>query len=392
MSKKVKFDKLGKNDSYYDTHVEESTKEDVKKKGIFSDMTPENIPEKKKAPSRFTYTKEQRKTIYNEEEQTEVENPKHAPYVLVFAVLILTVIAGLVASSDVFSSLTYKNAGIGKMLLMAVIYIVPSVVYIISSPSRMRLYNIRRFPASMLPITLVTLGLVTSLTFLQTYYITYTFSYNVSVATAPGNMLFAILTGAVMPALCEELFVRGIVQYEMSKYAGGITGIVAGALVFAIIHLDVQYFTVYLVSGIVLGALTHITHSVFPAMLVHFLNNTLSILFADKLSYIAIRRISGTLFMIILAALSFVFLIAMLKYAESMSLKRAAAQKPDPETENDHDGQEKLYKKPTVIDEARLFFSPSGNTAAKMGKVLSSPFMLASYAVFVIVAVIKFAL
>lgn len=390
MSKRGKFDKLGNNDSYYDTHADESREEKKTKGGFFSKLASQDEPEKLKESSRFSYTKEKRKIIYKEEAVVSAEKAESAPFVLVLVSVLLAMIAGIIATTDTFSALSYKKASIVKAVFTVVICIVPAVVYMISSPKRAKLYNIRLTHASMLPLSVVTLGLVASSTFLQIYFITYTFSYNIVHGAAPGSLLVAIATGALVPAVCEGLLVRGILQYEISKYAGGITGVLAGAVISSMIHLDWHYFTVYLVTGIILGSLTHISHSVFPAMLVHFLNNTLTILFADKLSYIAIRRISGTLLMIFLAALVFVFLIAMLRYAEGISLKRASEAGKRENKESDED--DGLYKNNPNLDEARCFFSAEGKTAAKMTNVFSSPYMVASYLIFAIAAIMGFSL
>jgi hypothetical protein len=207
-------------------------------------------------------------------------------------------------------------------------------------------------------------------------------------AAASQNLAVAIATGALVPAVCEEIFVRGVLQYEISKYGGGVTGIVICALVFGIMHFDARYFVMYLSVGLILGVLTHVTHSVFPAMIVHFLNNTISYLISDKLSFIALWRISGTLFMIILAVLCFIFLIFMLRRIEIISLRRSNAI-AIADTKNDYESEEESDSAKPETDPARLFTATDKRTPSRFFKVMVSPYVIAAAAVFLIAVLVK---
>jgi len=414
LGKRGKFEKLERNDAYFEIHGEETdginkTKEkpSAKKKlsGIFN-INSEKVPEKMNPPSRFTYKKEKRTVVKDGTKSETVLPPPMAPLVLMASVTVLVLIANIIMSGKGFSALNYEKSSTIKMVVMALVYLVPACIYVFSSRDRRRWYNICAFSPSALSIAAAGLGLVTCLTLLQKYFIVYTFSYSDLQAVPPGNTVLAILAGAVVPAICEEVFVRGILQYEISKYAGGITGILSCSVVFAVLHFDLQFFTVYLAAGLVLGALTHVTHSVFPAMIVHFLNNTISILLSNKLTYIALWRISGTLLMIILASLCFVFLILFLRRAELMSRKRAAAylaSKPkDKESKDDmaedgrknvdEGGKSKQNERKKIVsepDDARYFTCPKGNTPERFGRIMLSPFTVGVLLLFVIVVVVK---
>lgn len=404
MGKRGKFEKLERNQTYFDTHTaeEDNSKEEIKKakkeekKPILDIFNSEKVPEKLNPSGRFTYKKERRKIIYDTPKADAVTAPPKMPFVLMVSVVILVLVANIFMSGKGYMSLGYHKAAIVKMAVMAAVYILPSTVYIFSSRERTGLYNMRSFSASYLPVTALSLGLVTCLTLLQKYFITYMFSYNVSSAAPSGNTLLAVMAGALVPAICEEFFVRGILQHEISRYAGGITGILSCALVFAVLHFDLQYFTVYLAAGLVLGSLTHLTHSVFPAMIVHFLNNTVSILLSDKLTYIALWRISGTLLMIILATLCFVFLILILRQAEVISRKRAAMylsrskENAAKENADDSESESNHVKLVSTLGDAEYFTSPKGRTPERFGRVMLSPFMIAILVIFVVVAIVKF--
>ncbi len=372
----MKFDKIEKNETYYAAYGEEEKEETKKskkeKKNLFA-VRPSDVPAEDRLSSRFTYTREKRRIdgehMPVRRSETDTVAPK-APFVFALVVLCIVLIANFIVSSSLFSSLDVNKAAYIKVALFAVAYIVPSAVYLLMPHSGRTLHNIRLFSASVMPFAASCLGLVFCLTALQKYIIAYVFSYSEAASAVPGNIWLSLLAGAVLPAVCEELFVRGIFQYEVSKYAGGFCGIMAGALVFALLHFELQYFLVYFVAGVVLGAVTHVSRSVFPAMLVHLINNTISILFSDKLSFVATERIGGVLLIIVLASLCFGFLILTLHIAEKISEKRA----------------EKYLSGEMENKEKAAFFlgSSEGSTLSKTVKAFVSPPMLIAYAVFII--------
>lgn len=388
MGIKKKFDKIEKNETYYaaygeeeqdeqqeqKTEKKEKPKKEKKAKNTPIDAEAHNAPQKERATEKYTFSREKRKVVvHKKKEPAEIEAAPKPPFVFALAVLCIVLIASFVVSSDLFSSLSAKKASYIKILLYVCAYIVPSVIYLLMPQSGRHLHSMRRFSASVMPFAASCLGLVFFVTALQKYIIAYVFSYSEAAAAVPGHLWLSILSGALLPAVCEELFVRGIFQHEVSEYAGGFCGIMAGALVFALLHFELQYFMIYMVAGIILGVVTHVSRSVFPAMLVHFLNNTISILLSDKLSFVATERIGGTLLIIVLASFCFGFLILTLHLAEKISEKRAER------CLSHNDGEAEK-------EEKAVFFLclPQGNTMKKSFKALTSPPMLIAYAVFVI--------
>lgn len=382
LGNKKKFEKIERNEAYYEAYGEDEVKQEEKKekKQKKTELIPgidmENVPEKKKLSSRFTYKREKKIVVQDRSGEEVVEAPSKAPFVYALIVLCCVLSMSFVVTSDIFLSLADRSRSLVKVLMYVVSYIVPSVIYLVTPHSKRHLHNIKRFSVSTLPFAASCLGLMLCLTALQKYLIAYSFSYSEPIVASEGSVLVSIVVGAFLPAICEELFIRGILQHEISEYAGGLCGVIVGALVFAMLHFELQYFLVYFVSGLVLGCVTHVTRSVFPAMAVHFLNNTISILFSDKLSFVATERIGGVLLIIVLASLCFGFLILTLHLAEKISEKRA---KNALLSEN---SEERCTNAFSVL-------SPGGKTASKFLKVLASPPLLASIAVFIAIVFVK---
>ncbi|MBQ7399956.1 MAG: CPBP family intramembrane metalloprotease [Clostridia bacterium] len=390
MGNKKKFEKIERNDTYYETHGDEEIKQDEKKQKekkigkteILPGIDSQNVPEKKTFSSRFTYKREKKKITQSEEATAQVKTAPNAPFVFSLVVLCIVLVMSYVVTSNIFLSLPGTTKAFARVIMYIAAYVVPSVIYLITPYSKKHFHNIRRFSVSTLPFAASCLGLMLCLAALQKYLIAYVFSYSEPLVSAQGNLLVSIVVGAFLPAICEELFVRGILQNEISEYAGGLCGVIVGALVFAMLHFELQYFFVYFLGGIILGSITHVTRSVFPAMAVHFLNNTLSILFSDKLSFIATERIGGTLLIIVLASVCFGFLILTLHLAEKISEKRAKNYLLSDKDESNGKN---------VESDNNVFFviSPDKKTPSKFLKVMLTPAMLTSIAIFIVVAFIK---
>ena len=93
-----------------------------------------------------------------------------------------------------------------------------------------------------------------------------------SLADAPGGLAALVL----VPALCEEPFFRGFVLTGLYAHYGARWALGGSALLFAASRLNPWQFLPLLLFGLFLGALIHWTHSIYPAILAHALNNLVS--------------------------------------------------------------------------------------------------------------------
>lgn len=83
-----------------------------------------------------------------------------------------------------------------------------------------------------------------------------------------------LLTLALMPAVCEEFFFRGCLQSFLTAHTRHPqTGIWLTALIFSLLHLDPVGFLPRLFLGALLGYVFAASRSLYPGILLHFLNN-----------------------------------------------------------------------------------------------------------------------
>jgi membrane protease YdiL (CAAX protease family) len=88
--------------------------------------------------------------------------------------------------------------------------------------------------------------------------------------------LLGVLAVAVIPALIEETVIRGIIMQPLRKY-GDKYAIIASALLFAVMHGNMVQIPYTVIGGLLLGYLAVVTGSLWPSIVLHFVNNLYSV-------------------------------------------------------------------------------------------------------------------
>lgn len=132
-----------------------------------------------------------------------------------------------------------------------------------------------------------------------------------------------LLSIVIIPAVCEELFFRGVVLAEYRSLGEG-NAIVISAACFAMLHFSVSGFPIYLFIGLLLGVVTSVSRSVIPSMILHLLSNTLNIYTSDQFLGIIMQK-NGAFFVGFLLTVLFGAALFLLFYSmEHLYLKYAA--------------------------------------------------------------------
>ncbi len=95
-------------------------------------------------------------------------------------------------------------------------------------------------------------------------------------SSGPLDWLWSLAAIALVPALCEELLVRGIDLPSFRPALGSAGAVVASAFVFAALHLDGYRFLFTFVAGLVLGVIRLRTGLLGPSMITHAALNALT--------------------------------------------------------------------------------------------------------------------
>lgn len=94
---------------------------------------------------------------------------------------------------------------------------------------------------------------------------------------SPIEIILALLSTAVIPAVSEEFVFRGVMLSSLRKFGDGFA-VLATALLFGFMHGNLVQIPFAFIVGLVLGFVTVSTKSMLPAMLIHALNNSYSVL------------------------------------------------------------------------------------------------------------------
>ena len=89
------------------------------------------------------------------------------------------------------------------------------------------------------------------------------------------NFFLDILLVAVLPAFAEEFLHRGIVL-QGTKHMGFKKAIVLSSLLFGLMHFNIQQVSYAFVIGLILGFVAVVSKNIYPAMIIHFVNNFIS--------------------------------------------------------------------------------------------------------------------
>lgn len=93
---------------------------------------------------------------------------------------------------------------------------------------------------------------------------------------APVTTYAVLLASVLLAPFCEEVFFRSLVFMGLKRDMPLLWAIILSSLIFAIAHADIGSFAVLFLIGAALAFLRWRTNSIWPGMLLHFVNNGFS--------------------------------------------------------------------------------------------------------------------
>lgn len=104
----------------------------------------------------------------------------------------------------------------------------------------------------------------------------YTSSNSSSMSSYPlWLFIVSIIFTGILPGFCEEFTHRGLLLSGYKKL-GVVKAIIISSLFFGLMHMNIEQFFYASIVGALLGFMTVSTGSILPAMIVHFMNNSIS--------------------------------------------------------------------------------------------------------------------
>lgn len=195
------------------------------------------------------------------------------------------------------------------------------------------------------------------------------------ISNYPVWLLFVnIIFTAVLPAICEEMAHRGMILRASGKF-GFIKAILISSLLFGLLHLNIEQVFYATLIGVYLGFVTMLSGSIIPAMIIHFMNNALSVF----LNYSAFKGLSfGSIFIkvnlmlsnnLFLGILFIIILVTLLMYALLYVSKKLVVSGAIDKLKKDREFLDRFYKR-------HAFFNETSSTAVNEtdGKIVQIVF------------------
>ncbi len=115
------------------------------------------------------------------------------------------------------------------------------------------------------------------------------------------GFLLSVLSVAVAPALIEEFLFRSVIMGSLLKF-GKAFAIFTSAFLFALVHGNLIQIPFAFLVGLVIGAMVVETNSFWTGVIIHFLNNFISVCM-DYLSRVADENMLNVVYLFLLASL-----------------------------------------------------------------------------------------
>ena len=122
-----------------------------------------------------------------------------------------------------------------------------------------------------------------------------------------GTILLIIST-AITPALVEEFLMRGAVLGSLKKFGEDIAVLIS-AVMFSLMHANILQIPFAFIVGLILGFAAIKTGSIWTGIAIHFINNFMSVLLSDLLTFGGsdiIKNATTTIYFAISLLLAFV--------------------------------------------------------------------------------------
>ncbi len=171
-------------------------------------------------------------------------------------------------------------------LYQVILFILPTFIYLYITKSLPK-QVLRLNPISFKNVILVICIAITvqPAMALISFLSSFVFKNNVSEtlsANSDSNIILLLISLAIVPAICEEFFFRGIVFYNFCnlrlKKACAITG-----LYFGLMHMDLQQISYTFAIGVLFCFLVYRTNTIYSSIIAHFVINGSQTLYSSLL-------------------------------------------------------------------------------------------------------------
>ena len=201
--------------------------------------------------------------------------------------LILLVLQVVLPMDDIFRVLGVKDIKSALLINHIVSFFIPAIIYIvITKQSTKKVLKLNKLYLKDIVLVII-LAIVCQpvMTFFslvsQLFYTNDVGAMITSIVDS--SYIILLLLIAVMPAITEEITIRGIILSDYEELNTYVACILTGIL-FGMMHLNPQQFLYTAILGGILALVVKLTNSIFASMIIHFIVNGTSITLAKIMS------------------------------------------------------------------------------------------------------------
>lgn len=198
-------------------------------------------------------------------------NVLFAATVLVYIILVYTI---RLLPAGIFSF----NA---LLVLPEIILLIPSFFYMVflrkDALENSGYHRVSLFTACMTVLfTFCIIPLVTIINMISSLFVENNVDDTLNYTVQSNPMLVNLILLALVPAVVEEFIFRGLI-FNGYKKRNPLKAALLSALLFGLIHMNINQFTYAFVLGIIFALLTYVTGSIIPSTIAHFVINGTSV-------------------------------------------------------------------------------------------------------------------
>ena len=181
------------------------------------------------------------------------------------------------------------NTFLSSFLIQGIVMLaIPIILYsIFVSKNVKQTFSDFGFKKISLKIILISIGLGFILFFVNNYvadifYAILTilgYDNAINIALSVSDIGLEFLLTALVPGFCEEVLHRGMYMRGSQKQGYTRYGLLFSSILFGLMHLNIQQFFYAAILGSLMGIVVIVSDSIYPAMIIHFMNNALSTYF-----------------------------------------------------------------------------------------------------------------
>ena len=201
---------------------------------------------------------------------------------LYFLILLLIEIIGPYGMREVYKAIGVSDGRVIQAVSSIVLILLPAIIYILVTKGKFKqVLRLNKLSLKQIMITIIIAIICIPLTMCLSFIGGMFFKNNIgvyitSIATSTPLIVMLLLV-AVMPAIIEEISLRGVVLWGYNGQSKVKAALFTGVF-FGILHLDGHQFLAAAVLGFIMAYVVRVTNSIFSSMIIHFIVNGSSVI------------------------------------------------------------------------------------------------------------------